>query len=188
MSFAALTARRASEEINSHDSMLSRVFVASSPKTSWREAHAHATTERLQAVQMNDKLLTSPARKTLFATCLVIFFFPYSPEPPHPDKPPRGRLTRGGLISVHFGSVWLRSGPFGSVRLRFRSVSGLFRVRFGSVSGCWVGSGRGASQKNITKHVSEGDLCESSVVFLSQHTGPPLPVVQKLARFFSCIT
>ena len=70
------------------------------------------------------------------------------PTPPHPDTPP-GRPTREGLISVHFGSVWLRSAPFGS-------VWGLFRVRFGSVSGVLgvvvVGSVRGASvrEKNIT--------------------------------------
>ena len=90
---------------------------------------------------------------------LVIFFFPYSPPtPPYPDKPP-ARPTPKSLISVHFGSVWLR---FGCVRLRFGSVSGLFRaggsvsgpfrVRFGVLYGVGVGSGRGASvrEKNIT--------------------------------------
>ena len=43
------------------------------------------------------------------------------------------------MISVHFGSVWLRSGPFGSVWLD------PFRVCFGSVSGPFrrVGWGRG---------------------------------------------
>ena len=57
------------------------------------------------------------------------FLFPLQPHP-HPDKPPPGWAscpTRKGLISVHFGSVWLRSGPFDS-------VSGPFRVP-------WVGSG-----------------------------------------------
>ena len=63
---------------------------------------------------------------------VVIFFFPYNPPPP--DKPP-GRPTPESLISVHFGCV----------SVRFGSVSGLFRVRFGSVLGCRVGSewGRG---------------------------------------------
>ena len=75
--------------------------------------------------------------------------FPLQPPPlPIPTNPP-GRPTREGLISVHFGSVRLRSAPFGS-------VSGLFRVRFGSVSGVLggvvAGSARGASvrEKNIT--------------------------------------
>ena len=58
---------------------------------------------------------------------VVIFFFPYNPHPPPPiSTNPPGRPTREDLIPVHFGSVWLRSGPFGS-------VSGLFRVRFGGV-------------------------------------------------------
>ena len=51
-------------------------------------------------------------------------------------------LRLSGSDPVHFGSVWLRSAPFGSVsglfRVCFGSVSGLFRVRFGS-----VGWGRG---------------------------------------------
>ena len=42
------------------------------------------------------------------------------------------------MISVHFGSVWLRSAPFGSVWLRFGSVPGPFRVCFGG-----AGWGRG---------------------------------------------
>ena len=84
--------------------------------------------------------------------------FPLQPPPlPIPTNPP-GRPTREGLISVHFGSVWLRSAPFGS-------VSGLFRIRFGSVSGVLggvvVGSVKGASvrEKNITKRIPncEGD-------------------------------
>ena len=82
---------------------------------------------------------------SIWLSWLVIFFFPYNP-PPHPENPPPARPTRGGLISVHFGSVWLRSGPFW---LRLAP----FRVCVGSVSGCWVGSGRGASsvrEKNIT--------------------------------------
>ena len=43
-------------------------------------------------------------------------------------------------------------GPFGSVWLRFGSVSGPFRVSFGVLGGVRVGSGRGASvrEKNIT--------------------------------------
>ena len=54
------------------------------------------------------------------------------------------------MNSVHFGSVSVVSGPFGS-------VSGLFRVRFGVLGevlgGVGVGSGRGASvrEKNITR-------------------------------------
>ena len=77
------------------------------------------------------------------------------PTPLHPDKPP-GRPTPESLISVHFGSVPVRFGSvpvrFGSVSGPFRSVSGPFQVRFSSVLGCWVGSGRGASarEKNIT--------------------------------------
>ena len=64
--------------------------------------------------------------------------FPLQPPPlPIPTNPP-GRPTREGLISVHFGSVWLRSAPFGSVWLCFGSVPGPFRVRFGG-----VGLGRG---------------------------------------------
>ena len=66
------------------------------------------------------------------------FLFPLQPpHPPYPDKPP-AHPTTNGLISVHFGSVW-PSAPFGS-------VSGLFRVRFGSISGCWVGSGWGRGE------------------------------------------
>ena len=71
------------------------------------------------------------------------------PTPPYPDKPP-ARPTPKNLISVHFGSVWLR---FGSVWLRFGSVSGPFRVLFGVLGGVGVGSGRGVSsvrEKNIT--------------------------------------
>ena len=63
---------------------------------------------------------------------VVIFFFPYNPpHPPYPEGKPPTRPTPKSLISVHFGSVWLR---FGSVWLRlapfqvcFRSVSGPFR-------------------------------------------------------------
>ena len=82
---------------------------------------------------------------------LVIFFFPYNPPPPYPDKPP-ARPTRKSLISVHFGSVWLRFSSVGSVWLHFGSVLGPFRVRFGVLGGVGVGSGRGASvrEKNIT--------------------------------------
>ena len=69
---------------------------------------------------------------------VVIFFLPCKPPPPHPDKPP-SRPTRQSLISVHFRSV---SGPFGSVWLRFGSVSGPFRVRFRVLGGVGVGSGR----------------------------------------------
>ena len=70
--------------------------------------------------------------------------FPLQPTPPphpHPDKPP-GRHTPESLILVHFG-------PF---RACFGPVSGPFQVHLGSVSGCWVWSGRGASarEKNIT--------------------------------------
>ena len=74
---------------------------------------------------------------------IVIFFFPYNRHPaPIPTKTP-GRPTPENLISVHFRSV---SAPF-RVRLTpFGSVSGLLRVRFGSVSGCWVGSGWGRGE------------------------------------------
>ena len=66
------------------------------------------------------------------------FLFPLQAQPPpHPDKPPGCPTTKSlilvhcGSVSVHFGSVWLRLGPF--------------RVSFGSVSGpFWgVGWGRG---------------------------------------------
>ena len=67
---------------------------------------------------------------------IVIFFFPYNPHPPPPRQTPP---AVPGSISVRFGSVWLR---FGSVwlrlalfRLRFGSVSGPFRVRFGVLGG-----------------------------------------------------
>ena len=60
---------------------------------------------------------------------LVTFFFPLQPPPP-------ARPTPESLISVHFGSVSAVSAQFGS-------VSGPFRVHFGSVSGCWVGLGWG---------------------------------------------
>ena len=47
---------------------------------------------------------------------VVIFIFPYNPHPSHPDKPPPPSCPiREGLISVHFGSVWLCSGLFGSL-------------------------------------------------------------------------
>ena len=46
------------------------------------------------------------------------FLFPLQhPTPPIPTNPP-GCPTREGLISVHFGSVWFRPGPFGSVWLK----------------------------------------------------------------------
>ena len=82
---------------------------------------------------------------------VVIFFFPLQPPPLPPDKV-HGCPTREGLISVHFGSVRLRLAPFGSVWLRFGSVSDPFQVRFRVLGGVGVGSGRGASvrQKNIT--------------------------------------
>ena len=70
------------------------------------------------------------------------------------SKNPPGRPTREGLISVHFGSVWLRFG----------SVSGLFRLRFRSVSGVLggvvVGSVRGASvrEKNITNLAAQCEI------------------------------
>ena len=82
----------------------------------------------------------------------------------HPDKPrpshPRELDFGPFRLSVRFGSVWLRFG----------SVSGLFRVRFGSVffgmlGGVrgWVGveSGRGASvrEKKITNlHPHRNDM------------------------------
>ena len=84
--------------------------------------------------------LEFPAFFSVSSKRLVIFFFPYNPHPPPIPTNPPGRPTREGLISVHFGSVWLRSAPFGSVWLRLAP----FRVCSGSVSGpfrgCWVGS------------------------------------------------
>ena len=89
----------------------------------------------------------------LSATNLVIFFFPYNPDPSPSRQTPPGRPTRKGLISVHFGPVWLRSALFGSVWLRFGSVPGPFRVRFGSIG--WGRGGVGergfCKGKNITK-------------------------------------
>ena len=80
--------------------------------------------------------------------CFLAFFCPKNakkhsktlqpPTPPHPDKPPRPSHPRG----LDFGPFRLRLAPFGSVWrsvwLRFGSVSGLFRGRFGG-----VGWGRG---------------------------------------------
>ena len=93
--------------------------------------------------------------KTIFPSCnypgadgnLVFSFSLTTPTPCHPVKTPLE-----DLISVHFGSVLVRSGPFGSVWLRFGSVSGPFRVHFGVLGGVGVGSGRRASvrEKNIT--------------------------------------
>ena len=64
------------------------------------------------------------------------FLFPLQPPPPLPRQTPR--LSHPEKLD--FGPFRLRLAPF---RLRFGSVWGLFRVRFGSFSGCWVGSGRG---------------------------------------------
>ena len=60
-------------------------------------------------------------------------------RPSHPEK-------------LDFGPFRLRLAPFRLRLTPFGSVSGPFRVCFGSVSGCWVGSGRGAfvREKNIT--------------------------------------
>ena len=80
------------------------------------------------------------------------FLFLYNPHPlPHPDKPP-GRPTPKDLDFGPFGSVRSFSAPFGSVWVRFGSVSGPFRVRFGVLGGVGVGSGGGVSvrEKNIT--------------------------------------
>ena len=60
----------------------------------------------------------------------MIFFFPVQPPPPIPTNPV--------------------SGPFGTVWVRFGSVSGLFRVRFGVLGGVGVGSGRGVSAREIS--------------------------------------
>ena len=81
---------------------------------------------------------------------LVNSFSLTTPPPPIRTKPPRLSHPRG----PDFGPLKF-SAPFGSVRVRlapFGSVSGLFWARCGSVSGCWVGSGRvaSASEKNIT--------------------------------------
>ena len=67
-------------------------------------------------------------------------------NPPPPTVPPE---------MLDLGPFRLRLDPFGVRSAPFDSVSGLFRVRFGSVSGCWAGSGRGASvrEKNITTFV-----------------------------------
>ena len=98
-------------------------------------ARAHQVTDAACPSQENRKFLRDTwAGDPWQRPCLVIFFFPYNPPPPpYPDKPP-ARPTPKSLISVHFGSVWLR---FGSVWLR----SGPFRVCFGSVSGPFGGVG-----------------------------------------------
>ena len=79
------------------------------------------------------------------------FLFPLQPTPPYADKTP-GCPTSESLISVHFGSIsvlfgsiWVRLGPF---RVYFGSVWG----PFGVLDGVGVGSGRGAAvrEKNIT--------------------------------------
>ena len=70
-----------------------------------------------------------------------IFFFPYNPpHSPTLTKPPPVPPEK-----LNFGSVWLRLAPFRLRSAPFGSVSGLFRVRFGSVSGPFrgVGWGRG---------------------------------------------
>ena len=88
-----------------------------------------------------------------FSVYFSDILFPLQPPPlPIPTNPP-SRPTREGWISVHFGSVWLRSAPFGSVWLRFGSVSG---VLGGVLGGVVVGSARGASvrEKNITSLLS----------------------------------
>ena len=80
-----------------------------------------------------------------FGTWVSDFLFPLQPPPPLLRQTPRPVPPRKAWFRLHFGSVWLRLAPFGS-------VSALFRVRFGSVSGPWVGSGKGASvrEKTIT--------------------------------------
>ena len=94
---------------------------------------------------------------------VVIFFFPYNPppHPPYPDKPP-ARPTPKSLMSVPFGSVWLR---FGSVWLRLAP----FRVCFGSVSGPFrgVGWGRGG--------VGERGFCKGKEYHYSRATSPESP-------------
>ena len=73
------------------------------------------------------------------------------PPPPIPTNPPAVPPQR-----ACFGPFRLRFGPFRVRFAPFGSVSGLFRVRFGSVSGplggVGVGSGGGASvkEKNIS--------------------------------------
>ena len=90
----------------------------------------------------------------LLKSGVVIFFFPYNPPPPTPTNPPLqppppypdkhpARPTPKNLISVHFGSVWLR---FGSVWLRLAPFRVCFGSVFGSVFGCWVGSGWGRGE------------------------------------------
>ena len=70
---------------------------------------------------------------------LVIFFFPYNPPHPPSRQTPRPSHPR----ELDFGPFRVRLAPF-RVRLGpFGSMSGPFRVRFGFVSGCWVGSGWG---------------------------------------------
>ena len=59
------------------------------------------------------------------------------------------------MISVHFGSVWLRLAPF---RVCSGSVSGPFRVRFGG-----VGWGRGG--------VGERGFCKGKEYHYSNPTG-----------------
>ena len=96
-----------------------------------------------------------PRRFPMVTSTIVIFFFPYNPNPPpQPDKPP-GRPTPRELdfgpfrvcfspfqvrLGSVFGSVWVRLGPF--------------RVRFGVLGGVGVGSGRGASVREKEYHYS----------------------------------
>ena len=76
-----------------------------------------------------------PALAVDYPIDLMILFFPYkNPTPTRADKPPWPSHPR----ELDFGPFRLRFGPF-RVRLAlFGSISGLFRVRFGS-----VGWGRG---------------------------------------------
>ena len=67
-----------------------------------------------------------------------LFTLQPTPPPPIPTNPPAvsPRELDFGSISAPFR---LRLAPFGS-------VLGLFWVRFGSVSRCWVGSGWGRGE------------------------------------------
>ena len=72
--------------------------------------------------------LKRPIKRSIpFSVKTSDFIFPYNPHPRPSRQTPPGSPTPESLISVHFGSVWLRSGPF-----ELRSAP--FRVGFGSVS------------------------------------------------------
>ena len=122
----------------------------------------------------------------------ILFPLQPPPPPPTPDKPPRLSHPKG----LDFGPFRLRLARFGSVWLRFGSVPGPFRVRFGSVSGVLGGVGvgpvRGASvrEKSITTFASKGPFCTLPLttfraIFPSSGNFPRSTASQAMAQKFS---